>query len=74
METTESTKITHEGYEFDGDSEGLEFIKKLNRNEINSLIKVGVYYGSGSTHYMQDDKENHLKVTKTGNIYMVSKA
>lgn len=72
MEDTPVTKITVQGYEFDGDADGLTFIQKLNYNEIDTITQLGVKYGG--KHYMQDDKGNHFVVTVDNSVYMISKA
>jgi len=63
--------IQIQGYNFDGDPDGLKFINKLNWDEFQTLIYC--VDNKGSAH-IQSDFAAHFEITKSSDgTYMVSK-
>lgn len=60
-----------QGYQFDGDPDGLKFIGRLDWDELQTIIYCVDNKGKAK---MQDNYGNHLEITKSSEgVYMISK-
>lgn len=60
-----------QGYQFDGDPDGLKFVSRFNWEELETLMYCVDNRGKAN---ILDNLSNHLEITKSSEgVYMVSK-